>query len=102
VAAWPNPDPAWNPLAAQWFELVGAVHPRPTSTAAAVARRWASEFSAWIKDGRDIPIPMLHEAEEATGAHREIVREAGHRTGGVRGKIVYWQRVYGQPYPGTS
>jgi hypothetical protein len=102
VAVWPNANPSWNPLAQQWFELVGAAHPHPTPAAEAVARRWASEFSAWIEDGRVIPIPMLHEAEEATGAPREIIREAGRRGDGMRGKLLYWQKVYGQPYPGTG
>ena len=102
MAAWPNPDPGWNPLVAQWFELVGRAHPRPTPAVAAVAGRWAAEFSGWIKAGRDVPIAMLHEAEEATGAPREIIREAGRRGNGMRGKLLYWQRVYGQPYPRMS
>jgi hypothetical protein len=102
VAAWPDPDPAWNPLAQQWFELVGAAHPRPTPAVEAAARRWAAEFSAWIEAGRSIPIPMLHEAEEATGAPWEIIREAKRRGDGMRGKLLYWQRVYGQPYPRTA
>jgi hypothetical protein len=100
VAAWPNPDLDWNPLVAEWFELVGAAHPRPSPAVAAVAGRWATEFNDWIKAGRDVPIAMLHEAEEATGAPREIIREAARRRG-MRGKLLYWQRVYGQPYPGT-
>lgn len=102
MAGWPDPDPAWNPLAAQWFELVGAAHPRPTPAVASVARRWAAEFSAWIKAGRAIPIPMLHEAEDATGAPRDIQRYSDCHGNGMRGKLIYWQKLYGQPYPRTG
>lgn len=102
MAAWPDPDPAWNALAREWFELVGAAHPHPTPAVASAARSWASEFDGWLKAGRPIPIPMLHEAEEATGAPREIARESERRGDGMRGKLLYWQKVYGVPYPGTG
>jgi hypothetical protein len=100
VAAWPDPDAAWNPLVREWFELVGAVHPRPTPAVAAVGARWAAEFDGWIKAGRDVPIGLWLEANEATGARQEISRDAKHAA--AMGKLLYWSKVYGEPYPETG
>lgn len=102
MAAWPDPGPEWNPLVREWFELVGAAHPRPTAAVAAVAAGWATEFNNWINAGRDVPIAMFHEAMEATGAPQAIWRASDRRSGAAIGKLLYWQKVYGQPYPGTG
>lgn len=87
MTAWPDPDQGWHPYAAEWFKVVGRVHPRPTPAAAQVAREWAAAFSARIAADMRIPIDMLREGEEAVGCVDEMRRDPST----VDAKLIYWK-----------
>lgn len=84
---WPDPDQGWHPYAAEWFRVVGRVHPRPTPAAAQVAREWAAAFSARIAADLRIPIAMVQEGEEAVGVREEMQRDPST----VLAHLVYWR-----------